>query len=95
MRFALCEIKQHLGRIRIRPSEPRTSVVRPVVDVHALVDQSQSSGILEESTELQMSSFESVTGAIHLPPTLTSISNLLDSPATDHVFAYGYRGAEI
>ena len=56
MRFALREIKQHLGRIRIRPSEPRTSVVGPVVDVHALVDQSQSSSILKESTELKMSS---------------------------------------
>ena len=56
MRFALREIKQRLGRIRIRPSQPRTSVVRPVVDVHALVDQSQSSGILKESTQLKMSS---------------------------------------
>jgi len=47
-RHPLAQIQYHLGEVTICPSEPRSSVITTIPVVDALVDQPQTSGIIDD-----------------------------------------------
>lgn len=51
MWLTLRQVQDHLRKVAICPCEPRTSIYARVVNVDALVNQSQSASILQDSRE--------------------------------------------